>query len=275
MSCQALLQGIFPTKNWTQVFCTAGKFFTVWATREAEWSLFSTKKKGRHKRDLQWGGPHRVCFNVSQPASLLRGEITPFSSRADPADPTILLVPSFCQIEGRKATCPLDAEECLFGFYSLEELAALNFLYGPALISMGFAGNSAGKDSTCNAGDTVQSLGQDDCLEKGYTTHCSILCLPWWIIWWRISLQCRRPGFDPWVGKIPWRRAWQPTPVFLPEESPWSEEPGELYIVYGVTKSQTQWVTKHTYIHTFIHDYWKKHNFDYTDLCLQSEVSAF
>ena len=26
-------------------------------------------------------------------------------------------------------------------------------------------------------------------------------------------LQCRRPGFDPWVGKIPWRRKWQPTPV--------------------------------------------------------------
>ena len=26
-------------------------------------------------------------------------------------------------------------------------------------------------------------------------------------------------GFDPWVGKIPWRRKWQPTPVFLPEES--------------------------------------------------------
>ena len=28
--------------------------------------------------------------------------------------------------------------------------------------------------------------------------------------------QYRRPGFDPWVGKIPWRREWQPTPVFLP-----------------------------------------------------------
>ena len=26
-------------------------------------------------------------------------------------------------------------------------------------------------------------------------------------------------GFDPWVGKSPWRRAWQPTPVFFPEES--------------------------------------------------------
>ena len=28
-----------------------------------------------------------------------------------------------------------------------------------------------------------------------------------------------RPGFDPWVGKIPWRRKWQPTPVLLPGES--------------------------------------------------------
>ena len=32
----------------------------------------------------------------------------------------------------------------------------------------------------------------------------------------------------PWVGKIPWRRAWQPTPVFLPGESPCTEEPGGL-----------------------------------------------
>ena len=29
----------------------------------------------------------------------------------------------------------------------------------------------------------------------------------------------RRPGFDPWVGKISWRRAWQPTPVFVTRES--------------------------------------------------------
>ena len=34
----------------------------------------------------------------------------------------------------------------------------------------------------------------------------------------------KRPGFVPWVGKIPWRRVWQPTPVFLPGESPWTEE---------------------------------------------------
>ena len=42
----------------------------------------------------------------------------------------------------------------------------------------------------------------------------------------RIHLQCGRPGFDPCVGKTPWRRAWQPTPVFLPGECPWTEEPG-------------------------------------------------
>ena len=33
------------------------------------------------------------------------------------------------------------------------------------------------------------------------------------------ACQCRRCGFDPWVGKIPWKRAWHPTLVFLPGES--------------------------------------------------------
>ena len=37
--------------------------------------------------------------------------------------------------------------------------------------------------------------------------------LPLWLSWWRICLQCRRPGFNPWVGKIPWRRERLPTPV--------------------------------------------------------------
>ena len=36
------------------------------------------------------------------------------------------------------------------------------------------------------------------------------ICLQWW--------RCKC-GFDPWVGKIPWRRKWQPTPVFLPGKS--------------------------------------------------------
>ena len=45
---------------------------------------------------------------------------------------------------------------------------------------LGFPGGSEVKASACNAGD---------------------------------------PGFDSWVGKIPWRRKWQPVPVFLPGES--------------------------------------------------------
>ena len=38
---------------------------------------------------------------------------------------------------------------------------------------------------------------------------------------WEISVhrRCRRHRFDPWVGKIPWRRARQPTPVLLPGKS--------------------------------------------------------
>ena len=31
-------------------------------------------------------------------------------------------------------------------------------------------------------------------------------------------LQCRRPRFDPWIGKSPWRKEWLPIPVFLPGE---------------------------------------------------------
>ena len=33
------------------------------------------------------------------------------------------------------------------------------------------------------------------------------------------ACNCWRPGFDPCIGKIPWRREWQATPVFLPGES--------------------------------------------------------
>ena len=51
-------------------------------------------------------------------------------------------------------------------------------------------------------------------------------------------MRCR---FDPWVKKIPWRRAWQPTPIFLPGESPWKEEPGELQSM-GSQSDMTEWL---------------------------------
>ena len=44
------------------------------------------------------------------------------------------------------------------------------------------------------------------------------LGLPRWLRQQRICLQCRRSRFNPWVGKIPWRREGLPTPVVLPGE---------------------------------------------------------
>ena len=65
-----------------------------------------------------------------------------------------------------------------------------------------------------------------------------LLSLLLWLSWWRICLQYGRPGFDPWVGKIPWRRKWQPAPGFLPGES---HGQGSLVgTVHGVTKSRTR-----------------------------------
>ena len=39
--------------------------------------------------------------------------------------------------------------------------------------------------------------------------------LPRWLSGKESFCQCRKRGFDPWLGKLPWRRKWQPTPVFL------------------------------------------------------------
>ena len=40
-----------------------------------------------------------------------------------------------------------------------------------------------------------------------------------WLRWSSICLECKRPGFEPSVGKIPWRRKWQSTPGLLPGKS--------------------------------------------------------
>ena len=54
----------------------------------------------------------------------------------------------------------------------------------------------------------------------------------------RIHLQCRRPRFYPWVGKIPWRREWLPTPVSLPGESH-GQRSLTGYSPWGHTESDT------------------------------------
>ena len=71
------------------------------------------------------------------------------------------------------------------------------------------------------------------CLTLYLPTHCHRFLafwlgasvargLPWWLSGEESACQCRRSKrrrFNPWVGKIPWRTKWQPTPVFLPGES--------------------------------------------------------
>ena len=61
----------------------------------------------------------------------------------------------------------------------------------------------------------------------GYPLQCPWASLVAQLV--KISLQHGRPGFDPWVGKVPWRRGKLPTPVFWPGEfhglySPWGHK---------------------------------------------------
>ena len=102
-----------------------------------------------------------------------------------------------------------------------------------------------------------------------------LLGIPRWLRGKESSCQwrtCRRYGFDPRVGKIPWRKAWQPIPVFLPGESPWTEEPGRVEsMVGGVTKSWAQF-SRHTHTHTHTHTAYK---FSISGLSLALESASF
>ena len=69
-------------------------------------------------------------------------------------------------------------------------------------------------------------LGVDllDCVILVYLFEEPLTCSPGFPRWLSnkenaCDAEDRRRGYDPWVGKIPWRRAWQPAPVFLPGKS--------------------------------------------------------
>ena len=88
----------------------------------------------------------------------------------------------------------------------------------------GFPGSSDDKESTCDAGDpsSIPGLGQSPEEGTGYPLQYSKGSLG--------AQTVKNPlvMWETWVlslfGKIPWRRAWQPTRVFLPAESPWTED---------------------------------------------------
>ena len=74
-----------------------------------------------------------------------------------------------------------------------------------------------------------------------YALLCSVIGLPRWLSGKASICQCRRHKrhrFDPWVGKIPWRKKRQSTPVFLPGKahgqrslvgySPWGHKESDV-----------------------------------------------
>ena len=80
------------------------------------------------------------------------------------------------------------------------------------------------------------------CSEKdGWNSDQLILPvgLPWWLSGKESACQCKRHSFNPWVGKIPWRRKWQSTLVFMPGKSH-GQRTLVGYTVHGVAKSWTR-----------------------------------
>ena len=67
---------------------------------------------------------------------------------------------------------------------------------------------------------SMQMVAGTGKFEKLWLKACGLIDQPKMMLSSKESAcQCRRPGMDPWVGKIPWKRKWQPTPAFLPGES--------------------------------------------------------
>ena len=78
--------------------------------------------------------------------------------------------------------------------------------------------------------------------------------LPRWHSGKESACQCRRPKkceFNPWVGKIPWRRKWQPTLVFLPGKFHRQRRLAGCG-AWGHKESDTnEWLNTHTQAHTY------------------------
>ena len=90
-------------------------------------------------------------------------------------------------------------------------------------------------------------------------SECEVKLLPRWHRSKEPPSQCRRPRFDSRVEKIPWRRKWQPTPVFLPGESHGQRSHGELQSM-GLQRVRHD--SAHVYTHTHT-----------TERCLRSVVN--
>ena len=90
----------------------------------------------------------------------------------------------------------------------------------------------------------------------------------------RVCLQCGRPGVDSWVGKIPWRRKWQPTPVLL-LENPMDWGAWCRVVSMRSQRVRHDWVTELNWwpIRPFKTNTQKRYPFHYTGLKCKSRNS--
>ena len=104
-------------------------------------------------------------------------------------------------------------------FTHVAQNGIISFFLWLSSIPLGFPGSSAGHESSVGDPGSIPGLENSPVEGIGYPLQYS----------WAspVAETVKNPhamqetGLDPWVGKIPWRRAWQPTPAFLPEESSW------------------------------------------------------
>ena len=97
--------------------------------------------------------------------------------------------------------------------------------------------------------------------------------LLWWLSGKEPACQCARFGFDPWVGKIPWRRKWQTPSIFLPGESH-GQRSLAGYSPWGLKNWAwlSNWTTTTTIMHASSHSQKKKIEISFV---LQEKVSWF
>ena len=117
--------------------------------------------------------------------------------------------------------------------------------------SNGFPHSSAGKESACNSGDPslIPGSGRYPGEGIGYSVFLGFPLAQ--------LLQWGRPGFDPWVGKIPWWRERLPTPVFWPREfhglcSPWGHKESDMTELLSYTFIHCWWECKLTQLYSIL-----------------------
>ena len=154
-------RGSSQPRDWTWVSCTAGGFFTVWATRDAH--------------NIQ--GPWAVVLRFTLHSS------------------TAQILPVWVYAAVNRSACPHGA-------------------HTPGGETDKEGRSKSSEEQLSSSGWTRNTEAQ-----KPGRGGQERRVLPIWLRSKEFACQCSRHRLDPWIGKIPWRRKWQPTAVFLPGKS--------------------------------------------------------